>query len=198
MPKRDGWDVLTELKSDQGVAHIPVVMCTVVDNASRGLALGANDYIVKPINRRRLLDIIKKLCTSGNCRILVVDDDIASSEILERTLEMAGWRVTTAANGREALVMLESQGTKLPDIILMDLMMPELDGFEVLEIVKKNNAWNKIPVLIMTAKELTETDYRRLNGSVAGLIEKGTYSGNELLKQLNSLLQAVTKSPNYG
>ena len=191
MPKRDGWDVLTELKSDQEMAHIPVVMCTVVDNASRGVALGANDYVVKPINRQRLLNILKKYCTSGNCRILVVDDDAASSEMLERTLEMAGWRVTTAVNGREVLAMLESQEKMLPDVILLDLMMPELDGFEVLEIVKKNNIWSNIPVLIMTAKELTETDYMRLNGSVAGLMAKGAYSRDELLKQLNSLLPAA-------
>ena len=188
MPKRDGWDVLTELKSDPIMAHIPVIMCTVVDNATKGMALGASDYIVKPINRSLLLKTLKKYCTSETCRILVVDDDDATREMLDRVLTTSGWNVSTATNGSEAITALESQGTDLPDIILLDLMMPELDGYKVVEIVNKTNIWSNIPILIMTAKELTDADYDRLNGSVAGLLEKGAYSVDELLVQLNSLL----------
>ena len=186
MPKQDGWDVLTELKGDRNTARIPVIMCTIVDNANKGFALGANDYIVKPISRRRLLDSLKKYCRSDSCSVIIVEDDGASRELMERQLIMAGWDVTVANDGREALKCLE---VKHPEVMLLDLMMPELDGFEVVAAMKNNENWKNIPILIMTAKELTDDDYRRLNGSVEGLVEKGRFSLDELLGHLNRIVK---------
>ena len=191
MPKPDGWDVLTELKTDRNMQHVPIIMCTVVDNAGKGLALGASDYIVKPVNRSLLLKVMKKYCTSTVCKILVVDDDEASRKMLKRTMVMAGWDVTTARSGRDALDYLGSGENRLPDAILLDLLMPGMDGFEVVEIIKTNPLWSSIPILIMTAKDLTNEDYQRLNGSVAGLMEKGACSSEHLLDRVNLLLAST-------
>ena len=191
MPRQDGWDVLTELKDDGSTARIPVIMCTIVDNATKGFALGANDYIVKPVSRRRLLNSLKKYCTSGSCSVLLVEDDLASRELMERQLIMAGWNVNIANNGGEALECLEA---KVPEVVLLDLMMPEMDGFDVVEAMKQNEKWKNIPILIMTAKELTDDDYKRLNGSVEGLMEKGRFSLDDLLEHLNRIVNQPSTS----
>ncbi|MDO9070349.1 MAG: response regulator, partial [Deltaproteobacteria bacterium] len=152
MPGLDGWAVLTELKADPALADIPVVMLTIVDNKNLGYALGASDYLTKPIQRERLLAVLEKYRRHPQPGpVLVVEDDPETREILRRLLEKEGCQVIAAENGRVALERLaESQ----PMLILLDLMMPEMDGFQFIDRVRQHENWRTIPIVVVTAKDL--------------------------------------------
>jgi PAS domain S-box-containing protein len=192
MPGMDGWAVLSALKADQDLADIPVVMLTIVEDKNLGYALGASDYLTKPLDRNRLVTALKKWCSVPRERqALVAEDDPATRDLLRRTLEKDGWVVTEATNGREALARMASVP---PAVILLDLMMPEMDGFEFLTELRQHADWRKIPVLVITAKELSEEDRLFLNGSlllsgcVKHVLQKGTFSFDELLGQVRDLV----------
>jgi signal transduction histidine kinase/CheY-like chemotaxis protein len=178
MPKMDGWSVLTTLKADPELHDIPVVMLTMVDNRSMGFALGASEYMTKPINRERLVGILKKYSPvrDGNA-VLVVEDDDNTREIMQSHLERDGWKVRTAANGRLAL---EAVADEMPGLILLDLMMPEMDGFTFIEEFKKSPASRNVPVIVLTAKDLTADDRARLNHSVERVLQKGATAEDEI------------------
>lgn len=178
MPEMDGWTVLTELKSDADLAGIPVVMLTIVDQRELGIMLGAADYLLKPVDTERLVEVLGRFRGQAtSSAVLVVEDDPATSELMERVLARAGWAVSTAPNGKRALASLAES---TPEAILLDLMMPEMDGFEFLDELRRVDAWRTIPVIVVTAKELTASDRARLNGSVEKVLEKGAYSRDEL------------------
>ena len=186
MPDLDGWNVLAALKSDPELADIPVILVSIVDDKSRGYSLGAVDYMVKPINRERLVSVLKKIChMAGN--ILIVDDDDAMRTNAARTLSGHGWKVTEAANGNAALLAL-SDGC--PDAIVLDLMMPGMDGFEFLAKIRERAQWRTIPVVVVTAKDLTDEDRRRLSGRVEGIFQKSARSPEEFLGELARALSA--------
>ncbi len=186
MPGMDGWAVLAALKSDAELAEIPVVMLTIVDNQNRGFALGAVDYLTKPIDRDRLLTVLRRFARNGRpLSVLVVDDDPAAREYLARTLEGHRWAVRQAANGRLAL---EALAEARPDAILLDLIMPELDGFQFLDEMHRHAAWRDIPVVVLTAKDLTAEERRRLEGEVGLVLQKGAYHAEELLRQTGRLV----------
>ena len=191
MPGMDGWAVLSALKSDAELADIPVVMLTIVDNKNLGYTLGASDYLTKPIDRERLAGVLLRYRGSAATTALVVEDDAASREVLRRLLEGEGWIVLEARNGREALEHLrgEREGG-CPGIVLLDLMMPEMDGFEFLGEMHANKEWSSIPVVVITAKELTAEDRARLNGHVSRVIEKGNYRRDELLEHVSRLVHS--------
>jgi signal transduction histidine kinase/DNA-binding response OmpR family regulator len=178
MPKMDGWSVLTALKADPSTHDIPVVMLTMVDNKSMGFALGASEYMTKPINRERLVGILKKYSPArdGNA-VLVVEDDDATREIMQSHLERDGWKVRTASNG---VLALEAVAVEMPGLILLDLMMPEMDGFTFLEEFRKTPAARAVPVVVLTAKDLTAEDRARLNHSVEKVLQKGAHAEEEL------------------
>jgi signal transduction histidine kinase/DNA-binding response OmpR family regulator len=178
MPKMDGWSVLTALKADPTTHDIPVVMLTMVDNKSMGFALGASEYMTKPINRERLVGILKKYSPArdGNA-VLLVEDDEATREIMQSHLERDGWKVRTASNG---LLALEAAAAEMPGLILLDLMMPEMDGFTFLEEFRKTPAARAVPVVVLTAKDLTAEDRARLNHSVERVLQKGANAEQEL------------------
>jgi CheY-like chemotaxis protein len=143
MPGMDGWAVLTALKADPDVADIPVVMVTIVDNKNLGYALGASDYLTKPVDRDSLAVLLRKYrCADPPCRVLVVEDEADMRRLLRRTLKQAGWAVAEAANGREALARLAEDQ---PHLILLDLMMPEMDGFTFVEALRHQDAWGVNP-----------------------------------------------------
>ena len=192
MPKMDGWAVLTALKSDAALADIPVVMATVVDETRMGLALGATDYVTKPIDRARLLATLKR-CAPGapGARVLVVEDDEATRAMVRRTLERAGWTVIDAENGRVGLERLREHS---PRIVLLDLMMPEMDGFEFLEALRAEPAPQPVSIIVITAKVLTEDDRRRLNGGVEAIVQKGGRGREELLSEIRDLVAARVAS----
>jgi CheY-like chemotaxis protein len=186
MPQMDGWAVLSAMKEDAALAEIPVIMVTIVDNQSIGFSLGAADYLIKPIDRDRLVRAVEKCCPSGAPRhVLIVEDDAPTSELMGRALRQIDCRVTQAENGR---VGLERLNEVLPDAILLDLMMPELDGFEFIAQVRAESRWRRIPIIVVTAKTLTADDRARLNGQVQHLVHKGEYSGKAVLAALDELV----------
>jgi CheY-like chemotaxis protein len=175
----DGWAVLAALKSDPELGDIPVIMLSIVDEKHLGVALGAAEYMTKPIERDRLAAILRKYGRAGARRsVLVVEDDPATRELLRRTLEVEGWSVTEAGNGRAAL---ERVADACPDLVLLDLVMPEMDGFEFLEAFRADLRSLSVPVVVLTARELTEEDRRRLNGGVSRVLGKGTVGAEELV-----------------
>jgi CheY-like chemotaxis protein len=183
--------VLAALKSDPALADIPVILVSVVDEQSRGYSLGAADYLVKPVDRERLNEALRRLCGSRRAgRLLVVEDDITTRQIVRQALEREGWAVTEAENGRVALARLAEAR---PDVIVLDLMMPEMDGFEFLGELRRDNAWRDVPVLVLTAMDLGEADRRRLSGEVERIIRKDAGDRDELLREISRLLSASVR-----
>jgi len=186
MPGMDGWAVLSALKSDPVLAGIPVIMVTILDDKQMGFALGATDFVTKPIEWTRLGGLLKKYRKSTTANlVLVVEDDPATREILQRQLEKEGWEVATAEHGGVALQKVEQ---RMPGVILLDLMMPEMDGFDFLQELRQRPAGRQVPVIVITAKELTEEDRRRLNGYVSKVLAKGAYKMDELLQEIRALV----------
>ena len=179
----DGWAVLAALKSEAATTDIPVVMLTMIDDRNLGYALGAADYLTKPIDRGRLLAVLGK--HARDRPILIVDDDPDVRTLLRRMLEREGYRVAEAEHGRAALVRL-AHG--LPGVILLDLMMPEMDGFEFLVELRRHETAHAVPVVVVTAKELTDEDRRRLNGSVERILQKGSMTRDALLAEVRRLV----------
>ena len=185
MPGMDGWAVLSALKADADVADIPVIMLTIVDDKNLGYALGASDYLTKPIDRERLTTVLQKY--RRDLPILVVDDDAALRRLIRRILEKEGYAVAEAKNGRAALERVREIS---PGAILLDLMMPGMDGFEFVAEFRKHDASRGIPIIVVTAKELSVEDRQRLNGYVAKILEKGAYSRDALLREVRDLVAA--------
>jgi CheY-like chemotaxis protein len=188
MPKMDGWAVLHELKSDPALRDIPVIMVTIVDDKNLGYTLGAADYLTKPVDREHLSAILCRYrCPQPPCPVLLIEDDDTTREMMRTMLERDGWRVTEASNGEEGLLRVAEAE---PNVILLDLMMPRMDGFEFIMELHRNEQWRSIPIVVITAKELTPEDRLMLNGSVQKVLLKGAYSREQLLGKLHELVTA--------
>jgi len=186
MPGLDGWGTLAALKNDSETAEIPVIMVTMLDSQSRGFALGAADYLVKPIDWQHLARVSRRLLgESREGTILVVDDDIATREHAARILKADGWEITSASNGREALEILKDT---TPRLILLDLLMPEMDGFEFVEVVRSHPEWRKLPIVVITAKDLNWEDRERIRGGVTQIIEKGDLNWERLRLEIEAVI----------
>jgi CheY-like chemotaxis protein len=188
LPDLDGWTVLAALKGNPELADIPVIVLTIVDDRGRGYALGAAEYLVKPIDRKRLRAILEKYCQRQG-KILLVEDDEPTRETTRDLVVRHGFAVVEAANGREALDRL-AEG--LPDLILLDLLMPEMDGFEFLDEVRRRTAWRNVPVIVLTAKDLTEGDRRRLSGRATQIIQKAGQSREQLVAELRRAVSSTS------
>jgi CheY-like chemotaxis protein len=173
MPKRDGWEVLSALKADADLCDIPVVIVTVLSDRGIGLSLGAVDVLTKPVDRSRLTALVHGLVRRDG-PVLVVEDDAGARQMIGQTVKKMGLPVEEAANGREALGWLGDH--PIPAMILLDLIMPEMDGFEVLDALAAHVAWREIPVIVLTAKELTAAERERLLRQANKVIDKGTTS----------------------
>jgi len=158
---------------------------SIVDEKNRGYSLGAADYLVKPVDRERLTAVLRSVAGSGGRNILLVDDDDILRRGVAQGLEKDGWTVAEAQNGRAALACL---GTSRPDAIVLDLMMPEMDGFDFLEELRHHADWRNIPVVVVTAKDLTEADHRRLNGEVERVLQKDAPTRDEMLRAVSATL----------
>ncbi|MGL5074327.1 MAG: response regulator, partial [Waterburya sp.] len=195
MPGMDGWSVLTALKAHPQTADIPVIMMTMVDDQNLGYALGAAEYLLKPIDGKKLeaiVDKFKPIFKSDS--ILVVEDDPGIREMLSRQLKTKNWQVIEAENGSEALIKLQNH---TPGLILSDLMMPEMDGFELVHRLKQDERWRSIPVVILTAKSITIEERQKLNGGVNKIFEKGSYQRSILFNELSNLLnEAIARKTN--
>jgi signal transduction histidine kinase/DNA-binding response OmpR family regulator len=185
MPDLDGWSVLKALKADPELCDIPVVLVTIMGDRDLGFALGAADYITKPFDREVLMRAVGRHVRGDRAQVLVVDDDPKTRDMLRRTLQKAGWTVAEAANGCEALEALERAK---PALVLLDLLMPDMDGFEVLERLNGDATWREVPVIIVTAKDLTPDDIERLNGRVAKVLQKGTYERRDLVRDIHAMI----------
>ena len=186
MPKMDGWAVLTALKGNEKLAEIPVVMLTIMNDTEMGYVLGASEYLTKPIDRDRLSNVLRKHRPNGDAGgVLVVDDDEPTRQVIRRTLTKQGWQVDEAQNGREALGRLQQ---RRPGLILLDLMMPEMDGFEFLSELRRNQAWAAIPVVVLTSKDLAPDERAMLTGKVERILQKGAYSRDALLREVRKIV----------
>jgi PAS domain S-box-containing protein len=190
LPEVDGWEVLNRLKADEATRNVPVVVVSVIDNPALGRALGAFDYFVKPVDGKALLSRLSEYTFTTNVetetvRVLVVDDEQANLDLLEALLKPAGFGVLTARSGREGIDMARSQ---MPNLILLDLMMPGLTGFDVVEALRADQATRSIPIMVLTAKTLTEADKKALNGQVAAIFERDSVAGTELTAWLRSIV----------
>jgi signal transduction histidine kinase/CheY-like chemotaxis protein len=190
MPDLDGWTVLAAIKGDPDLADLPVVLMTIVDEKNRGYALGATEYLVKPVDRQKLIDVLRALCGSAGRPLLMVDDDDLGRSHMRAALEQQGWTVTEASDGRDALMKLNEAK---PDVIILDLMMPEMDGFQFLDEMRRKAEWRDIPVVVVTAKDLTEEDRRRLNGGVERIIQKT--DRDDMLREMRSVLAKCVERP---
>jgi CheY-like chemotaxis protein len=186
MSDMDGWRVLSAIKSDPALCDIPVIMVTMVDDPERGFTLGASDYATKPVDRRRLSQILKKYtCLTPPCPVLVVDDDASARSLMRAMLEKEGCAVSEAGNGIEGLAIMKRER---PSLILLDLIMPEMDGFAFAAEVRVHREWRSIPIVVLTAADLTSDDRRRLNGNVETIVRKHGDSSASVLEQVRSLL----------
>ena len=194
MPEMDGWAVLAELKRDAATAEIPVILMTMLDDRDRGFALGASEFMTKPIDRTQLVRTVSRLChgqTDGS--VLVVEDDTRTADILRRLLAQRGFEVNAVTDGREALTRVASAH---PDLILLDLMLPEMDGFEFLEALRSMEGGYSIPVVVMTAKDLSAEERVKLNGYVTTVIEKHASGRDAFFAEIMALVRtAATDEP---
>jgi signal transduction histidine kinase/DNA-binding response OmpR family regulator/HAMP domain-containing protein len=190
LPEIDGWEVLRRLKADDLTWNIPVVVVSVSDNPALGHALGATDYFVKPVDREALLSRLRQYAFApksqqGEIRVLVVDDEPAHLDLLQALLVPEGFHVLTAAGGKEGIDVARAQH---PHLILLDLMMPEVTGFDVVEALRTDALTRSIPIMVLTAKELTIADKAALNGHVAAIFQRNSLAGPELIAWLRGFV----------
>ncbi|HLG05692.1 MAG TPA: GAF domain-containing protein [Gemmatimonadales bacterium] len=188
MPGMDGWAVLAALKADPELAATPVILQTILEDRNLGFALGASEYLTKPVDRKRLAALVKRYVPTGAAGlVLLVEDDRPTRALLGRTLAREGWSVAEAENGRIALERIAAQR---PSLILLDLMMPEMDGFEFLDALRRDQSGRGIPVVVLTAKTLTAADRQRLNGGVERVVQKHALDAEALLAEIRRVTAA--------
>ncbi len=197
MPSMDGWTLLSKLKEHPELAPIPVVMVTIVSEASRGYALGADDYLIKPVDRGELVEIMdgyrrrRADPSADGGQILLVEDDEPTRTLIGRTLRDDGWTVTEARDGRVGLDLLDQVE---PDLVLLDLMMPNMDGFEFLRRLRNQPAWRDVPVVVVTAKELTREDRQQLRAAASEVLTKGGREQDKLLDEVRRQVRRATRA----
>ena len=178
LPGIDGWEVLAELKADPVTVGVPVVIVSMLDEHSAGFALGAAEYLVKPVSQDDLLDAMRR-CTPARSggTVVAIDDEPAALDLAEAALAPAGWTVVRASGGQEGIELVRRSP---PDVVLLDLLMPDLDGFAVVERLRSDPALADVPIVVMTAKDLSRVDRARLDGRVSHLATKGSLRQGEL------------------
>jgi signal transduction histidine kinase/CheY-like chemotaxis protein len=187
MPDMDGWVVLALMKADPDLATIPVIMLTVRADQDFGFAMGVADYLQKPIDRRRLVAVLKRYHPfQPPNRVLVVEDDDAMREMICRMLNDKDWTVAAAENG---LAALESIARCPPALIILDLKMPVMDGFQMIAELHKHEDWRKIPVVVVSAAELTAEDRQRLQGHVKKILQKGDFGREDLMREVQQTVK---------
>ena len=184
MPRMDGWSVLRALKAEPDLANIPVIMCTILGEQNLAYSLGASDYLQKPVQWNRLKQVMDRFRPGEAGTALIVDDDADARSRLASLLTKQGWTILEAENGRLALDQLAREK---PALILLDLMMPEMDGFAFLREMRANPDWRDIHVVVLTAKDITANDRQRLDGGIDRVIQKGSLSLHDLAADLRAI-----------
>jgi len=188
MPDVDGWTVLQELKADPELAAIPVVVLTIMGDKQMAIALGAADFVTKPIDCSQLTALIQQHQGQAGRQVLIVDDEADSRNLLRRTLVKEGWSIAEARDGNEALYSLQRHN---PSLVLLDLAMPGMDGFELLKKMRDDEKWTDIPVLIVSAKDPTQEERTLLSGNVQQILQKGQYDRETLVSDIKQLLESA-------
>jgi signal transduction histidine kinase/DNA-binding response OmpR family regulator len=186
MPGLDGWSVLSSLKADPATAQIPVVMCTILRDEAMAFSLGASDFITKPVDRERLVGLLGHYSGDDAGNALVIEDDPDSRDVMVRLLAREGWEVRSAENGEEGLARVAESA---PDLILLDLMMPVMDGFEFLAELRAHAEWRKLPVIVVSAKQLTPEEQQFLEDATQRVVTKGSDAGQSLLSALEKVVE---------
>ena len=182
MPGMDGWAVLKALKQDPELCDIPVIMVSMVENRNMGFSLGAIDYLSKPIEKERLCDVVNRCVRSSReGTVLVVEDNDALRTSIKDILALDGWTVKAVQSAESAF---STMGENPPVLIMLDLMMPEMDGFEFLNQLQHNPRWSDIPVVVISGKQLSVEEHRQLQGRVAKVVNKAAYHHDELLDKV--------------
>ena len=189
MPDMDGWEVLQKLKDNPKTKNIPVIIISVSDEKDTGFALGAVGYVSKPIHENILLSEIYKLNKLPD-KVMIVDNDDFELNQMSEIIESEKIVTILASTGDECLNLLENE---IPDILVLDLMMPGIDGFEVLDKIRRNNETHDLPVIIVTAKNLTENDRSRLSGQISSIVAKSDTSQSELIKEVKRILNRLKR-----
>ncbi|MGH2593543.1 MAG: GAF domain-containing protein [Anaerolineae bacterium] len=192
MPDRDGWSVLAELKSTRETSRTPIIVCSIIEDEGKGFSLGAADYLVKPITEGELLRALDRVGSDTPVHtVLVIDDEADAIRLLRRMLEArSGFRVIEAYGGAQGIAAVHQHR---PDLVILDLMMPDVDGFAVLENIKGSPLSRNIPVIVVTAKDLTEEDRTRLQGKSIALLNKGTFESETLLGEIAATLERLSR-----
>jgi CheY-like chemotaxis protein len=191
MPRKDGWQVLRELKNDPETQDIPVIVLSIVDDQRLGFSLGAAEYIMKPVEKGVLLRKLKTLeRTEKIKRVLVVDNDPDTVRLIGNVLEEAEYQVTTAYNNEDAI---KSVKDFRPDLIVLNLTMPET-GFDVIEYLKSEKGVKAIPLIVLTQKALTEKEIDDLNGRIQGILNKVILTKEDLLQEIKETINKLSKS----
>ncbi|MBE9028734.1 response regulator [filamentous cyanobacterium LEGE 11480] len=195
MPEMDGWQVLNALKENPELADIPVILSTMVTDEAMGYSLGASAYLPKPVDRERLLTVLEKYrpAQQQDAWVLVVEDDADSRNMLQRSVAREGWQTQTAENGRQALAQIE-QAESFPSLILLDLMMPEMDGFDFIETLKQQEAGRSVPIIVLTAKDLTAADRVALGDAVQAVHQKRGFDRQYFLDEIQEFIELQTNS----
>ena len=183
MPGKDGWQTIAILKDDPETRDVPVIVLSAMDNSDLGFAMGVHDYLVKPLDKDAMLSALKRIDGGDIKDVLVVEDEPATQDLLCQMLQETGVGTRTASNGREALDLV---GEQKPDAIFLDLMMPEMDGFEMIERLQAEEEWKDIPVVVVTAKDLTDDEEAYLREHASRVVRKGDMNEG-LAKAIRSL-----------
>jgi GAF domain-containing protein/CheY-like chemotaxis protein/anti-sigma regulatory factor (Ser/Thr protein kinase) len=189
MPDKDGWQVLHDLKADQQTATIPVILLTIVDKKALGFRLGASAYLLKPLDPVAVLEALKQVTSgdaNGHKRVLVVDDDPHVADMLHQLLPEADFTLESAFDGLAGMEAIEAHR---PDVVLLDIMMPRLDGFGVIERLRADPKTRDLPIIVISAKELTDSESARLKESVAFVMRKQGFDGVKLIHEINTALE---------
>jgi signal transduction histidine kinase/CheY-like chemotaxis protein len=175
LPGIDGWEVLAQLKADPATAAIPVVVVSMLDERGRGFALGAAEYLVKPVGKEQLLAALYRAAAMPERKhtVVAIDDDPLAIELVQASLEPEGWTVLGAATGQEGLALIRE---RRPSAVLLDLLMPGMDGFEVLEALRAEPDTKSVPVVILTSKSMTQQDKERLQGRITYVARKTEFN----------------------
>ncbi|MBE9561290.1 MAG: response regulator [Proteobacteria bacterium] len=191
MPQMDGWNVISSLKDNPLLSDIPVIMISMEEQCDKGYAMGATDYLMKPVGREQLATILNKYNIGDESQrlVMVIEDDIVIREFMNNMLKAEGWRVFKAENGKVALEHLEE---KKPSLILLDLLMPEMDGFEFVARLRSNEKWRSIPVVVLTSAKLSASDQAHLHSYVDGIFQKESYNRDDLFKVIRKQVADAT------
>jgi CheY-like chemotaxis protein len=187
MPEKDGWQVLHDLKADKQTTNIPVILLTIVDKKALGFRLGASAYLLKPLNPHEVIETLSRVTQQAGHsqkRILVVDDDPHIADMLHQILPASEFDLRSAADG---ITGLEAVALQRPDVLLLDIMMPRLDGFGVIEQLRATPATQDLPIIVISAKELTDEESARLKEGVAFVMRKQGFDGEQLIEEIKSV-----------